>query len=131
MESQSTSSDISARLMTQRNLTIFTAILIAVPTAYAYHSMVGGNGQSGDFLLLMTLAVGVPTAYDEYWPRYEQTWKAIAWVLVACAIATIEFIGLYTAGAELADLSPFVASVGAFLITDLGNLAWLSVRRHQ
>lgn len=113
---------------TQRNLTIFVAILVAVPTSYAFQSMVSGGGSTGDFLLLMTLAVGVPTAYDEYWPQYEQTWKAITWVLAACLVVTIEFVGLYLVGTDYVRLSPFYASIGAFLITDLGNLAWLSIR---
>lgn len=76
----------------------------------------------------MALAVGVPTAYDEYWPQYDQTWKAITWVLAACLLVTIEFVGLYLIGTEYVSLSPFSASIGAFPITDLGNLAWLSVR---
>ncbi|MFA9516904.1 hypothetical protein ACERIT_06760 [Halopenitus sp. H-Gu1] len=128
MPSTNTVSRIYNWATTQRNLTIFVAILIAVPTAYAFQSMVSGGGSAGDFLLLMTLAVGVPTAYDEYWPRYTQTWKAIAWVLTACLVVTIEFVGLYLVGTEYVGVSPFYASIGAFLITDLGNLAWLSVR---
>jgi len=113
---------------TQRNLTIFMAILVAVPTTYGFQSMVSGGGSAGDFLLLMTLAVGVPTAYDEYWPQYNQTWKAIAWVLAACFLVTIEFVGLYLIGTDYVGFSPFYASIGAFLVTDLGNFAWLSIR---
>lgn len=120
---------IYAWLTAQRNLTVFVAILVAIPTAYAFHSLVGVGRLSGDFLLLLTLAVGVPTAYDDYWPRYDRTWKAVAWVLAACAVATAEFTGLYLLGREAIGLSPLFASIGAFLVTDLGNLAWLSRRR--
>jgi len=128
MPSTSTVTRIYNWATTQRNLTIFVAILVAVPTAYGFQSIVSGGGSSGEFLLLMTLAVGVPTAYDEFWPRYNQTWKAIAWVLAACFVVAVEFVSLYFIGTEYVSLSPFYASTGAFLITDLGNLAWLSGR---
>ncbi len=61
MPSTSMSSKVYGWATTQRNLTIFTPILVAVPTAYVFQSTVGGDGQAGDFLLLMTLAVGVPS----------------------------------------------------------------------
>lgn len=114
---------------TQRNLTIFVAILVAVPTAYAFQTRTAGGEHVGNFLLLMTLAVGVPTAYDEYWPQYDRTWKALAWVVAACAIATTEFTGLYLVGVEIAELTPNHAAVGSFIVTDLGNVAWLSIRQ--
>lgn len=114
---------LSAWLTAQRNVTIFAAILIALPVAYAFHAAVGGG--PGDFLLLMTLAVGVPTAYDDYWPRYDRTWQAVGWVVLACAVVTVEFTGLYLAGTAL-GLGPFPAAIGAFLPTSLGNLAWLA-----
>ncbi|MFC7174428.1 hypothetical protein ACFQL0_15900 [Haloplanus litoreus] len=112
----------------QRNLTIFVSIFAAFPLSRipinSFRECI-----SGSFLLLVTLAVGVPTAYDEYWPQYDQTWKAIGWILLACAVVTIEFIGLYIVGTEYLDLTPLYASAGAFLVTDLGNLAWLSFRQ--
>jgi|SRR6056297_3595915 len=117
------------RATTQRNVTIYVAILAAVPLAYAFDTAVGGA--QGDFLLLMTLAVGVPSAYEGYWPAYDATWKAVAWVLAACAVVTVEFTGLYLAGTDLLSLSPFVAGIVAFLVVDLGNLAWLSVMRRR
>ncbi|WP_327054031.1 hypothetical protein [Halomicrococcus gelatinilyticus] len=117
------------RATTQRNVTIYLAILVAVPLASAFNTAVGGA--QGGFLLLMTLAVGVPSAYDGYWPAYDATWKAVAWILAACAVVTVEFIGLYLAGTDLLSLSPFVASIVAFLVVDFGNLAWLSVMRRR
>ncbi|GAB6862634.1 hypothetical protein ACFR97_16040 [Haloplanus litoreus] len=113
----------------QRNLTIFVSIFAAFPLSYAFQSIVSENASAGSFLLLVTLAVGVPTAYDEYWPQYDQTWKAIGWILLACVIVTIEFSSLYIVGTEYAGLTPLYASTGAFLVTDLGNLAWLSFRQ--
>lgn len=129
MSSTSTASKIYRWATTQRNLTIFVAIIVAVPMVYAVQSIVGGSELSGDFLLLMALAVGVPTAYDEYWPYYDQTWKAIMWICVTCVVATIEFTSLYLVGTEFVNLPPLFASISAFLITDLGNLAWLSIRQ--
>jgi hypothetical protein len=131
MPSTSMSSNVPDWMTTQRNLTILVAILVAVPIAYGFRVMVSGADFGGSFLLLMTLAVGVPSAYDEYWPKYDRIWDAIVWVVAACVVATTEFIGLYLVGTELGNLSPFPASIGAFLITDLGNLALLSVRKRQ
>jgi hypothetical protein len=118
-------------MTTQRNLTILVAILVSVPIAYGFRAVVGGADFGGSFLLLMTLAVGVPTAYDEFWPKYDRTWDAIIWVVAACIVATTEFTGLYLMGTGLGNLSPFLGSTGAFLITHLGNIAWLSVRNRQ
>jgi len=129
MPSTSAVSGVFDRATTQRNLTIFVAILVAVPTAYAFQTIVAGGASVGDFLLLVTLAVGVPTAYDERWPRYNRTWKAVAWVVVACAVVAVEFAALYLVGTEYVGLDPAYASIGAFLVTDLGNLAWLSARQ--
>ena len=115
----------------QRNLTIFVSILVAFPATYTFQSLVSESASAGSFLLLITLAVGVPTAYDEYWPHYKQTWKAVLWILAACLIVTIEFSGLYIVGTEYVNLAPLYASTGAFLVTDIGNLVWLSVRHRE
>jgi hypothetical protein len=117
---------IFQRATTQRNLTIIVAILTAVPTAYAFQATVGDGSQASSFLLLMTLAVGVPTAYDEHWPQYDRSWKAIAWVLVASGIAAFVFTGSYILAVDLLEVSPWIASVGAFLVTDLGGLVGLA-----
>lgn len=82
--------------MDQLTITIFVTILVVVPTAYAFQSMVSREGLAGDSLLLMRLTVGVPTAYDKYWPHYNQTWKAIVWVLATGLVVTSEFVGLYS-----------------------------------
>ncbi|MFB6123620.1 MAG: hypothetical protein ABEJ78_09200 [Haloferacaceae archaeon] len=117
---------LSDWLTAPRNVAVFTAILVAVPTSYAFASTVGGGG---DFLLLLTLAVGVPQAYVEYWPVDESAWRAAAWVVVACAVATAGFVAVFLAGRRLASLSPLYASVAAFLVVDVGGLAALSWRR--
>ncbi|WP_251330621.1 hypothetical protein [Haloplanus pelagicus] len=129
MPSTSFGSRVMNWATSQRNLTIFVSIFAAFPLSYAFESIVSGSASAGSFLLLVTLAVGVPTAYDEYWPQYDQTWKAIGWILTACVVVTIEFIGLYIVGTEYLDLTPLYASAGAFLVTDLGNLVWLSLRQ--
>lgn len=128
MPSASTASWLSDRFVTQRNATILVAILVGIPTSYAVASAVGG--QATGFLLLVTLAVAVPTAYDEYWPRYDNTGKAVGWILGACTVATAAFTALYLVGTDLLSLSTFVAASGAFLVTDLGGFALLG-RRHR
>jgi hypothetical protein len=131
MPSTSVVSRVTNWATSQRNLTIFVSIFAALPLSYAFQSIVSESASAGSFLLLVTLAVGVPTAYDEYWPQYDQTWKAIGWILLACVVVTIEFVGLYIVGTEYINLTPLYASAGAFLVTDLGNLAWLSFRQRM
>ena len=103
------------RATAQRNVAIYAAILVAVPAAYAFHTAFDASG--GDFLLLLTLAVGVPTAYNDNWPAHDRTWKTVAWVVVACTVAIATFAALFLAGTDLLALAPFPASVGAFLVT--------------
>jgi len=129
MPSTSVLSRVTAWTTSQRNLTIFVSILAAFRLSYGFQSITAESASAGSFFLLVTLAVGVPTAYDEYWPRYEQTWKAIGWILLACLVVTIEFVGLYVVGTEYVNLTPLSASTGAFLVTNFGNLGWLSL--HQ
>jgi uncharacterized membrane protein YjjB (DUF3815 family) len=121
MSSNSTDSreSLRDRATAQRNVVVYAAILVAVPTAFAFHTLVGADG--GDFLLLLTLAVGVPTSYNTYWPASDRTWRAVGWVLVTCALATAVYTGLYLAGTQLLSVSPFPASIAAFLVTFLGG----------
>lgn len=111
------------RATTQRNVTIYAAILVGIPATSLFIRV---GDASGSFLLLLTLAVLVPTAYDEYWPPYDRTWKAVGWILAACAVAWLEFTGVYLVGVEAATLSPLWASAVAFLAVGLGNLALLA-----
>lgn len=48
--------------------------------------------------------------------------------MAACAVATIEFTSLYLTGTTFLNFSSLLASTGAFLVTDLGNFAWLPLR---
>jgi hypothetical protein len=80
----------------------------------------------GSFLLLLTIGVVVPTLYDEYWPQYDRTWKAVSWIVGASAVASGGFIGLYWIGTELFGLLPLLASTGAFLVTMGGGIALLA-----
>lgn len=129
MPSTDTRSRIREWATTQRTITTLTAIVVAIPTANVFQST--ADGIAGSFFLLTALAVGVPTAYDDYWPTYDRTWKAVAWVLVACALTTIAFTALYVGGTAIAAAPPFLAAIGAFLLVYFGTPVVLSVRRSQ
>ena len=109
-------------LTAQRNIVIFVSILVAVPTAYGFQATVGRGEQATGFLLLMMLAVGVPTTYNDQWPVYDRTWKAIGWVLVASVMVLVQFGAIYAIGTMVIGLSTFASAVGAFLITSVGDL---------
>jgi preprotein translocase subunit SecE len=126
MTETSTARRVREWATSQRNVTIYTAVLVAVPAAFAFREII--DASPGSLLLLLTLGVSVPRIYDEYWPAYRETWQAVVWILVACAIAGAQFTGLYILGTRVIHLSPLAAGVGAFVITDLGNSLWLAVR---
>ena len=122
MPSKSILHRISTVLTAQRNIVIFFSILVAVPTAYGFQATVGQGEQATGFLLLMMLAVGVPTTYNDHWSTYDSTWKAIGWVFVASLAVLLQFGALYAIGTRILEVSTFAAAVGAFLITSLGDL---------
>jgi hypothetical protein len=114
------------QLLTQRNITIIVAIVIAIPVSFLFQSAFPGT--AGSFLLLLTVGVSVPKAYDEYWPAYRQTWKAVVWIGGATAMTTVEFSGLFLLGSEVATMSASLSAGVAFLVVHLGNWAWLTHR---
>jgi len=114
------------RVTTRRNVTIYVAILVAVPVAYWFSTWT--PAETGDVLLLLLLAVGVPTGFDEYKSDVDGYWSAVAWVLGASLVVTAQFVGFYVVGVDVLSLSPFRASVGSFLFVWLTNHAYLVVR---
>lgn len=112
-------------LLTQRNLTIAMAVFMALPITYAFAETFGA---AGAFLLLVTVGVGVPTAYDAYWPGYERTDTALAWIVLAAVVAAVEYTALFYGGVAVLDLDARLASGGAFLLTTAGNYALLAAR---
>jgi hypothetical protein len=124
----STVSRLVARATARRNLTIYAAILAGVLAAGVVERGIPGADWPAPFLLLVTLAVGVPTAHDEYGPTHDRTSQAVAWVLAGCVVAAVEFVAVYLAAGVVAGLSVTPAAVVAFLATAGVNLWWL-VRR--
>jgi hypothetical protein len=114
---------IRQRFWTQRNLTVSVAILLAFFLTYGFGVVFEPDGS---FLLLLTVGVVVPTLYDEYWSPYDRTWKAVCWIVVASAVASGAFTGLYFIGTELFGLSSILASAGAFLVATIGGIALLA-----
>jgi hypothetical protein len=123
MPSTDVVSRIRQRLWTQRTLTVSVAILLALCGTYGFGVVFDPDGS---FLLLLTVGVVVPTLYDEYWPPYDRTWKAVCWVVGAAAVASAAFSALYWVGTELVGLSPLLASTAAFLVTTSGGIAVLT-----
>jgi uncharacterized membrane protein len=79
------------------------------------------------------LAVGVvvPTLYDEYWPRYDRTWKAVGWIGVAAGVVAAAFAGLYWVGTEGLALAELPASAGAFVLITVGGIVTLGRWSHR
>jgi ABC-type sugar transport system substrate-binding protein len=122
MPSSDVATRLRERLWTQRNLTVSTAIVAGLLVTYGFGVAFSPDGS---FLLLLTVGVVVPTLYDEYWPPYDQAWKAVGWVVGASAVASGVFVSLYWVGSEVVGLSSLAASVGPFLLTTIGGIAVL------
>lgn len=128
MPSANSPSGIYRWATAQRQLTIFAGVAAALPTAYAFRSAFGSG--AGSFLLLVTLGVAVPTAYDEYWPAYERARAAVAWILAACVVATAAFVACYLVATGAARLGATLGAAVAFVLTNLGGFALLGRRMH-
>jgi hypothetical protein len=122
-------SSLRDRLATRRNLTIATATAVAIPAAYLAHSQFAVD--EANFLLLLAVAVGVPTAFDAYGPEFERAGATLLATVATCLAAAGTFVGIYLLGTQTLSLSPFLAAVGAFLVAHLGPLAAFAALRHQ
>lgn len=129
MPATSTRSRIREWATTQRTITTLTAIIVAIPVANVFQS--NTDDIAGSFFLLTALAVGIPAAYEDHWAEYDRTWKAVAWILVACALTTIVFTALYVAGTAIAGAPSFLVVIGAFLLVYFGTPILLSVSQPQ
>ena len=124
MPSNSPLKRLRQMLMRPANVTVVTAIAVAIPTAYAFHGHFPGD-QSG-FLLLFAVGVGVPGAFDSYGPDFEQLWDCVFATLWVCAAVVVAYIGIFAAGLDILELSPFLASTLAFLCSFLGPVVGLA-----
>ena len=113
------SKTLAERVTTTENLTVVAAILASLPLTYAASTVFGYS--DGTALLLLTIAVGVPTVYNEQWPAEESTPRAVGWVLGAGVLATIAFTACYLVGTDLLSLSEAPASAVSFVLT-MGGL---------
>lgn len=124
MPSTEPSSRLRQRVTSTRNVTIATAIAVALPAAYAFHSQLPGD-QSG-FLLLFAVAVGVPNAFDGYGPDFESRWNCVFATLWVSSAVVVAYVGSFVAGVDVLSVSPFLASILAFLVGLLGPMAALA-----
>jgi len=123
MPSTNTETPIRERIRAQRNVVVYAALLVALPITYGFSAVFGPDGS---FLLLLTVGVVVPTAYNERWPPYDRTWKAVGWIAVASTVAAVAFAAVFTLAVRLFSASALVASGGAFVVTAAGGFALLT-----
>lgn len=102
------------RLLTPRNAAILTAIAVALPAAYLVHTSF--RAEQADFLLLLALGVGVPTALEGAVPH--SLTGAVALTLGACSVVAVLFAGVYALALSVAGQFP--AAVVAFGISYVG-----------
>lgn len=125
MPSTSKFDDVAGRATSPRNVSIFTAILVGLPAALVFRELAGYG--PGSFLLLLAVAVGVPTALDQH-GELGNHWGAVGKTLVGSVGVTAVLSGLYAAGRVGLSLPRFQVAVVAFLIAELGAVAVLELR---
>jgi hypothetical protein len=109
----STRTSLRERWLTPRNVSILAAIAVALPAAYLFHTAV--RAEQADFLLLLVLGVGVPTALEGY---DDSLSRVVALTLGACAVVGALFTGVYLAA--LSVTGQFPAAVVAFIVSYVG-----------
>jgi len=102
---------------------ILTAVVFALPAAYAVRELVPGAEFELGFFALMTVGVGVPRIYERWPVRYHRP-VAVAWTLGVGFLVAGELSAIYVG--VLTVSSPVVAAIVAFVVTDLGNVLLVS-----
>ncbi|MDJ1432746.1 hypothetical protein [Halostagnicola sp. A-GB9-2] len=74
-----------------------------------------GESVGNRFLLLCTLGIFIPYAYDEYWPVEYSPVYAVIWTIAAGLVTAGLFIGAF--GVSLQLLPDDVAGIVAFSVT--------------
>lgn len=123
MPSLSRLDDLAARATTARNVSIYTAILTGLPLAYLFRTASGYG--PGSFLLLLGVAVGVPTALDQREGVLDADGSVIARTLALEGAVGALFSALYFAGTAVLSLPLFQVAVVAFVVAYLFPLAVL------
>lgn len=107
-------SSLRERWLTPRNAAILAAVAVALPAAYVFHASF--RAEQADFLLLLALGVGVPTALDGVGP--DNPGGAVALTLGVCAVVGVLFAGVYVLALSVAGQFP--AAVVAFVVSYAG-----------
>lgn len=107
-------SSLRERWLTPRNAAILAAVAVALPAAYLFHTSF--RAEQADFLLLLALGVGVPTALDGVGP--DSPSGAVALTLGVCAVVGVLFAGVYVLALSVAGQFP--AAVVAFVVSYVG-----------
>lgn len=124
MPSSGTRSRLRRRATSTRIVSTVTAVAVALPAAYTFHGHFPGD-QSG-LLLLVAVAVGIPSAFDEYGPAFERRRDCVFATLWVCSVVVVTYVGSFAAGIDTLGVSPFLASIVAFLVGFLGPVGVLA-----
>ena len=109
-----TRTSLRERWLTPRTVTILVAVAVALPAAYLFH--VTSPAEQADFLLLLVLGVGVPTALDGTEP--DSLPGVVARTIGACVVVGALFAVVYLG--TLSVTGRFQAAVVAFVVSYVG-----------
>lgn len=123
MPSTSILDDFAGRATTARNVSICTAILTGLSVAYAFRIATGYG--PGSFLLLIGVAVGVPTALDQRKAQRDGYESTVTRTVALSMVVLVLFSTFYLGGTALQSLPRFQVAAVAFLIAYLVPLAVL------
>jgi hypothetical protein len=110
---------LAARLRGPENVSILTAIVVAIPATLLVETRADGEGLG--LLLLIAVGVVVPTMYRQQWPHHESVGGAVAWTVAASALVGAVLLGLAALLRTYVGLGGFASAALAFLVVGLGG----------
>lgn len=117
MPSTSILDEFAGRATTARNVSIYTAILTSMPLAYGFRVATGYG--PGSFLVLVAIAVGVPTALDHRVTDHDSYETTVGRTVGLSMVVLVLFSALYVAGTTMLSLPHFQVAAVTFLVASL------------
>ncbi|MFB6074318.1 MAG: hypothetical protein ABEJ89_04835 [Haloarculaceae archaeon] len=124
MPSERFAVSLRERVLTEQNVAILVAVVVAIPAAYLFAWQF--DTQAGNFLLLAAIGVGVPSIYGTSFEGAGR--NVVLLVALLAAVAAASFTAIYLAGVAWLSIPPTFAALLAYLVTELGPRAVLAAR---
>lgn len=110
---------VATRLRRPENVSILTALVVAIPATVLVQSWLDWAGLG--FLLLIAVGVTVPTMYRQQWPRHRSIGGAVGWTVAASVVVAAVLLGVALLLGTYGGVGELAAGVVGFLLVGLGG----------